>query len=582
MVRLLYTLSNRMRNKSIYIWNIDKDSITEFTKLALRQINVKGFVTQESVYIGEMYMNRPVVGVETVLRDEEAIVILSGKCDRSKIPVEIDQKAFIISELLQIDERLKEKRVYIYGAGVGGKRIYAELKESDIDIEGFCVTCKENEKKIEDKDIYQIDEIAQGDDKVFIISVLHENIKQQMIDVLDDLGVDIYIRDFLNDYTIFVTSLFQSIHKAWRKKKRLYIYTRTLGGYLKLIERTLEVYGIEISGYVYKEASDKLGIRDVYELAYEEIRDIYVLVNDLDIMERKEQIEVYDLLEDIGFSLGEFNYAGFHQTTTTDWRTHIQMTPDPLVGWSLLYGREDLPGIHVLGNEKEENSRIVVLGGSTSTEGILRPTSWVKRLYQKLSSRGLAVTIYDCAGPDEDVLQEFLRLVRDVEHLRPHCIISMSGVNNEIHRIKDVENKANLKHTVEWYNALAPDASFVCGIPVRESAFTYWLRIQKIIKVVAELNGSKYYSFLQPIKEAKDNLSIFEKSIHFSGDINNEAASFRIESRKDDFYRNLLSLFDEKEGMFIDNCHYSEEANEILAEIVCEELLKDPFYECES
>ena len=57
----------------------------------------------------------------------------------------------------------------------------------------------------------------------------------------------------------------------------------------------------------------------------------------------------------------------------------------------------------------------------------------------------------------------------------------------------------------------------------------------------------------------------------------NEAASFRIESRQDDFYINLLSLFDEKEGMFIDNCHYSENANGILAEIVYEKLIKDLF-----
>ena len=46
-------------------------------------------------------------------------------------------------------------------------------------------------------------------------------------------------------------------------------------------------------------------------------------------------------------------------------------------------------------------------------------------------------------------------------------------------------------------------------------------------------------------------------------------------SRKDDFYINLLSLFDDKEGMFTDICHYSEEANKILADIVYEHILKD-------
>ena len=577
MVRLLYTLPSEIKNKPIYIWNIDKDSITEFTKLAIRQIDIKGFVTKEEVHIGEYYMNRPVVGIETVLKEEDSVIILSEKCDRSKIPERIDQKAYYISELLQIDEELKKKKVYIYGAGAGEKKICAELKDSNIDIEAFCVTHRENEKMVEDKDVNQIDEIVQENNNAFIVSVLHDCDKQEMIDVLDEFGADIYIRDFLNDHTIFVISLFQSIHKAWYEKKKIYVYTKKLGGYLRFIEKTLDVYGIRISGYVCKEASEKLGIRDIYELAYEEIQDTYVLVNDLDIIERKEQIAVYDLLESIGFSMSKFDYAGFHQVTTTDWHTHIQMIPDPLVGWSLLYGKKELPGIHVFGNMNKDDMRIVVLGGSTSTEGVLRPASWVKQLYQKLNSKSLAVTIYDCAGPDEDAFQELLRFIRDGVHLKPQYVISMSGVNNAIHRNRKVENKANLNHMVQWYNTLAPDAPYVCGIPVRESAFTYWIRMQKIIKAVVEQNGGRYYCFLQPIKEAGEKLTIFERSVHFSGDVYNEAASFRIESRQDDFYINLLSLFDEKEGMFIDNCHYSENANGILAEIVYEKLIKDLF-----
>lgn len=577
MVRLLYTLPNRIKNKSIYIWNVDKDSITEFTKLAIRQIDIKGFVTEEEIYIGEQYMNRPVVGIETALKEEDIVIILSEKCDRNKIPEKINQKAYFISELLQIDEELKRKKVYIYGAGIGGKRILTELKAGNIDVEAFCVTHRNNENIVENKNVYQIDEIVQENSNAFIVSVLRDDDKQDMIDVLDRYGADIYIRDFLNDYTIFVIALFQSIHKAWHEKKKIYVYTKKLGGYLTFIEKTLEVYGIRVSGYVYKEASAELGIRDIYELVYEEIQDIYVLVNDLDIIERKEQIAVYDLLESIGFSISEFNYAGFHQVTTTDWRAHIQMIPDPLVGWSLSYGEKDLPGIHVFGNMNKDDVRIVVLGGSTSTEGVLRPASWVKQLHQKLISKNLSVTIFDCAGPDEDAFQELLRFIRDGVHLKPQCVISMSGVNNAIHRIRNVENKANLNHMVQWYNTLAPDAPYVCGIPIRESAFTYWIRMQKIIKSVVEQSGGRYYCFLQPIKETKEKLTIFEKSVHFSGDAYNEAASFRIESRQDDFYINLLSLFDEQEGMFIDNCHYSEKANELLAEIVYEKLLKDLF-----
>lgn len=575
MVRLLYTLAKAMKQKSIYVWNVDKDSITEFTKLALRQIDVKGFVTQEQLYIGKQYMNRPIISVEEVLQEENVSVIISHNCDRNRIPKEIDQIAFFFSELLMIDEELKRKKVYIYGAGVGGKQIYSELQDRDIEVEGFCVTHKNDTSNVEGKKVCRIEEVIQEDDSVFVVSALREKIKQEMVDVLDAYKADMYIRDFLNDDIILVISLFQSIHKAWYEKKKIYIYTKTRGGYCELIEKTLELYGIEIAGYVCQEASEELGIKDIYDLAYESIENIYVLVNDLDIIERKDQISVYNILEDIGFSISAFNYAGFHPITTTDWNGRNQNTPDPLLGWSMVYDDKNLPGVRVIGNMGKDDIKIVVLGGSTSTDGMLRTTSWVRLLHQKLASQGFNITIYDCANAGEDVFQELLRLIRDGVHFHPQYVISMSGVNNRSHWIRGIENQANLKHAVEWYSVLSPNAPCVCGIPVREEAFAYWLRIQKIIKAVAELNGSRYYCFLQPIKEAKEKLTLFEKSVHFSGDTNNEAASFRIGSRQDDFYINLLSIFDEKEGMFTDICHYSEEANSILADIVYEELLPE-------
>lgn len=576
MLKLLYTLSDEVKSKDIYVWDINKDSITEFTKLAIRQIDVKGFIAREEKYVGEWYINRPVVGIQEVLHRENMLVILSEKCNRSKIPEAIDQKAFLFSELLQIDDELRRKKVYIYGAGEGAQSIYDDLREEGIEIEGFCVTKKgsQNITGITDN-IYQVDDIEHDGNSVFIISALRPQYHQEMVNVLDSFGAEMYIRDFLNDDLLLVISLFQSVHKAWSEKKKVYVYTRTLGGYFQLIEKALKLYGIEVNGCVYKECIEDLGIKNVYELAYEKIEDIFVLVNDLDILDRKEQIKVYQILENIGFAVSAFNYAGFHPITTNDWNGQDQNTPDPLLGWSMVYNDKNLPGVRVIGNRREDDIRIVILGGSTSTDGILRATCWVRFLYQKLTVQGKAVTIYDCAGAGEDVLQELLRLIRDGVHLKPHYIISMSGVNNRGHMIRGVENKANLKHTVEWYRVLSPDAPCVCGLPIRESAFAYWVRIQKIIKAVAELNGSKYFCYLQPIKEAKENLSIFEKSVHFSGDTDNEAASFRENALDDDFYVNLLSLFDEREGMFTDICHYSEEANEILAEIVYKELLED-------
>ena len=118
-----------------------------------------------------------------------------------------------------MDEKLKEKRVYIYGAGVGGKSICAELENAGINVKAFCTTMKDNENVIQNKRIYQIDELEHSDNDAFIISVYNEDVKQEIIDVLDARNADMYIRDFLSDEAIFRMALFQSVHKAWYEKK---------------------------------------------------------------------------------------------------------------------------------------------------------------------------------------------------------------------------------------------------------------------------------------------------------------------------------------------------------------------------
>ena len=54
----------------------------------------------------------------------------------------------------------------------------------------------------------------------------------------------------------------------------------------------------------------------------------------------------------------------------------------------------------------------------------------------------------------------------------------------------------------------------------------------------------------------------------FAAESRGSNSRFAADSRSDDFYINLLDLFHHREGMFIDNCHYSDEANGIIADIV--------------
>lgn len=59
--------------------------------------------------------------------------------------------------------------------------------------------------------------------------------------------------------------------------------------------------------------------------------------------------------------------------------THIiKYYPDPLVGNSIKKYESWIQGWAVYGSIEKENIKILVLGGSTSSEGVLRIESWVK------------------------------------------------------------------------------------------------------------------------------------------------------------------------------------------------------------
>ena len=91
------------------------------------------------------------------------------------------------------------------------------------------------------------------------------------------------------------------------------------------------------------------------------------------------------------------------------------------------------------------------------------------------------------------------------------------------------------------------------------------------MKAVAETYGAEFLCYLQPMKFGKPDMSLLEECIHH--DEKRDGYTFRERSSRNDFYKNLMELFDHKDGMFIDACHYSEEGKAVLADIVYEDIV---------
>ena len=76
---------------------------------------------------------------------------------------------------------------------------------------------------------------------------------------------------------------------------------------------------------------------------------------------------------------------------------------DPLLGGSIIYP-EGKPGWKLYGKEEDDAIRILVLGGSTSSEQY-HPENWISKLYYKLRQDNIKAVIlsmkyYGCLGTD--------------------------------------------------------------------------------------------------------------------------------------------------------------------------------------
>ena len=82
----------------------------------------------------------------------------------------------------------KDKHVWIYGAGIVGKRVYDVLINNDYILDGFLVTKKEgNPRVLLGREVFQVEEISPSDNCVAIVAVTGKA-RQEMQETLKRLG----------------------------------------------------------------------------------------------------------------------------------------------------------------------------------------------------------------------------------------------------------------------------------------------------------------------------------------------------------------------------------------------------------
>ncbi|MBD5521748.1 MAG: SGNH/GDSL hydrolase family protein [Lachnospiraceae bacterium] len=562
MLKILYTLSKEYQDKNIYLYGINRDSVNVFTDLAYRGINVSGFVDPSGRYVGSDFMNRPIVSGNTLFGNKDIIIIHSCK-SKAEIQGEFPEtKVFYSNEILDVDYELKDKRVLLYGIGERGEEVYQLLCQRGIAIEAVYVTEKKQDTW-NGLEVHAIEELREDSKTAIIIAAKVNRYQEEMLGKIEKCRLVKYIDEFLPEFWSEQGDLFQVIHKACTEGKEIWLYGNDNED-SQLIENILGKYDISVCGKVYEEEIEEKGIKNIYELAYEDVKNIMVIIAERN---RQKSQNVCEILDQMGFSMEDHNYTAIY-SKASEFKNQMKILTDCLVG-HVEIGNGRQQGYEVYGNNQETDLKILILGGSTSTDGHYRPLSWPYRFYKMLNNAGYSVTVYNGSACGYDIVQELLRLLRDGPYLKPDYIISMSGVNNIAQKGR-TNNQFCVTTFIDWINALAPGKEYESGVHSEEPLYDFWYRNTKIMKMISEFYGAKFYSFLQPSNIAKPATTLFETTMHEKRDMLENTRIYREKAQNEmsDIFINLIDRFDAEKGMYIDYCHYSNKGNEMLADIV--------------
>lgn len=564
MLCALYTLMSRYRNKKVYIWNINRHSIIVFTRAILRGIDIQGFVTLQREYAGESYMNRPVKTLEQI-QEEDYIILVSDKVSENDISMLPCNKIVYWSDSLELNEELRYQKIIVYGIGRGADNLHRR----GIHPELYCVTKKEDAlQPYRGRKVIDVSELEKYSDYAVIVSVTTSRYKWEIFELLSDFRGRIYIESIMDDSDILHVNMIQNLALAVKNNWKIYLYCKR-NPVAELIEEALHIYSIEISGYIYDVENKEQNIKSLYNLALEGIENKLIVICE-GVPEKL--VRAIENVEFAGFSLERKSYTGLLQAST--YANDIilskeQVLYDPLVGYSISFTHGE-PGWKLYGKEDGKRIRILVLGGSTSSEE-MHPENWISKLYYKLKKQNIETVIYNGAHTCNDIVDEVLRLIRDGNSLEPHIVISMSGVNNL--NYKESSNQFNQSSFISWIRDMAPNKDYCSGVYSDESLYVFWNRNQKLLKVLSEFYGAIFLGFLQPMNITMRQMNLWEKSTYELEEHMIGARDFMHLANNNDNYINLMSLFEHQDEMYFDMCHYTNKAQGIIAEKVYEVIM---------
>lgn len=592
-----------LTRKKKYIFGTTISSFSVFLMSLNENIYIEGFIFN-SDNLPDRPFNKEVIRIENI--PEDSIILVPDDLTDSFKTLHLKNCCEIHKVYVhRLSDLIREKEIYIWGTGNNGLKTFRLLAENNVRIKGFIDSdIRKKGERINGLPV-SAPECIDEDAVIVIASRYYKQIielpdNQRFQNLLIDYGTiygseypyvlleseDKYLEDIVwNLYSHFFIFMRDVIHK------NVIIY-----GYNKFgmeLKRLLSLMDKQAGCFIEDEADESADdiVRDKFDILYENTGENIILISKFSENAAGELIcDALSQLEDMGLNYNrdfkEIKNMADHairDMRISDYGCKL----DPMLGYTLVYPEtsETYRQYVVLGDEKDADLRIMILGGSTSDIGQYKPEkSWPEFLFEKLNRKAV---VFGGAAGGYNSRQECLKLLRDIGTIRPDIVISYSGINDAYpvsvknHPFIHTYQSAAMKNTGGSFQVDEGPAS-------KEDHASLWLRMELSMHAVARAYGCRFYGILQPAFYSKKLLVKREKLISaygnnfFSDNFSDEKRKERYEQilnaftesdklHKYEFLYNLSNLFlENKDEIFKDCVHLFENGNELVAEAILE------------
>lgn len=481
-----------------YILGTNQNSIELFFRFCNMHVYIDGFV--DGNLAGTTLYNKKIYQLEQITVGDSIVLIPDTNISFSSTIAICDEPIIINPEINKLD-------IYIYGAGMVGKKLLKYLNAHGIEVRGFMDSDQTKTNfDVMGKRIYGSELLKTLDSETAVIEAgkyyqeidsticrLNKAVHRYFCENMNEKYADaIWIDDNISfEGVIFFDGEFC--------KKKILLCGQDHDLTVKYLEvfRLLDIEDIHIAKWAETVASQEVCC---IEDALLEENAIIVFCEPINKKNLKR-------LHELGLERGK----DFCEIRCNIWEKcqGVQM-----LDINLAFTREmsgDYPGMAVFGANRRGDYKIAILGGSTATSGYYRFKSWPEILHEKYCKDN--VTVINGAVESYTSAQELIKLMRDIVCLKPDLVIVYDG-NNDVIRdeSRSIFEIPYMKTIMEYANGkmeISENEShkLFCGVPPAENAVEAWLRNIEYMHAICEQDKIKFVSFMQPILFSKIGIS---------------------------------------------------------------------------